>query len=100
MSTDTDRVVAALDRFRIELPSWGFADSGTRFGVFRQPAAARSVDEKMADAGVVHALTGACPTVALHTEWDLPEGLASVPAVLALADRHGVRPGAINPNFF
>jgi len=100
MATDSDRVVAALDRFRIELPSWGFADSGTRFGVFRQPAAARSVDEKMADAGLVHALTGACPTVALHTEWDLPEGLASVPAVLASANRHGVRAGAINPNFF
>ena len=38
--TMTARVFEALDRFRIELPSWGFADTGTRFGVFRQPAAA------------------------------------------------------------
>ena len=46
------RSFAALDRFRIELPSWGFADTGTRFGVFHQPAAARTLEEKLADAGV------------------------------------------------
>ncbi len=98
--TQADRIADALDRFRIELPSWGFADSGTRFGVFRQPAAARTIDEKLADAGLVHALTGVCPTVALHTEWDMPQGLDSVAAVRTAAARHGVRPGAINPNFF
>lgn len=96
----TDRALAALDRFRIELPSWGFADTGTRFGVFRQPAAAVTIDEKFADAGFVHALTGACPTVALHAQWDLPRGAADVAAVQAAAARAGVRPGAMNPNFF
>jgi L-rhamnose isomerase/sugar isomerase len=96
----TDRVFEALDRFRIELPSWGFADTGTRFGVFRQPAAAVTIEEKLADAGVVHRLTGACPTVALHVQWDLPGGAADAPVVERAAAAAGVRPGAINPNFF
>jgi L-rhamnose isomerase/sugar isomerase len=98
--TLTPRVFEALDRFRIELPSWGFADTGTRFGVFRQPAAAVTVEEKLADAGLVHTLTGACPTVALHVQWDLPGGPADAPAVERAAADAGVRPGAINPNFF
>jgi L-rhamnose isomerase / sugar isomerase len=95
-----DRVHAALDGFRIELPSWGFANTGTRFGKFVQPAAAATIGEKFADAGHVHALTGACPTLALHVLWDFEDGVKSVPAVAALAERHGVRPGSINPNLF
>jgi L-rhamnose isomerase/sugar isomerase len=94
------RVAAALDRFRIELPSWGFADTGTRFGVFHQPAAARTLDEKLADAGMVHKLTGVCPSVALHVQWDLPGGLRDVEGVRAAATAAGVSAGAINPNFF
>ena len=69
-----DRVHAALDGFRIELPSWGFANTGTRFGKFVQPAAAATIEEKFADAGHVHALTGACPTLALHVLWDFEDG--------------------------
>jgi len=91
---------AALDRFVIELPSWGFADTGTRFGKFLQPAAAVTIDEKLADAGQVHAFTGVCPTVALHVHWDLPGGLADVSTIAASATRVGVRPGAVNPNVF
>jgi L-rhamnose isomerase / sugar isomerase len=94
------RIAAALDTFRIELPSWGFADTGTRFGVFHQPAAARTLEEKLADAGLVHQLTGACPTVALHVEWDLAGGIDDVDRVRSVAGAAGVRPGAINPNFF
>src|ERR1051325_1998012 len=90
----------ALDRFMIELPSWGFANTGTRFGKFLQAAAASTVEEKLADAGQVHALTGACPSVALHALWDFPNGVADVPAVAHAASRSGVRPGAINPNVF
>lgn len=96
----TEQVFETLDRFRIELPSWGFADTGTRFGVFRQAAAAATIEEKFADAGQVHALTGACPTVALHVQWDLPGGAADAPAVRRAAAEAGVQPGAINPNFF
>lgn len=93
-------IVSALDRFRIELPSWGFADTGTRFGVFRQPAAARTLEEKIADAGFVHGVTGVCPTVALHVLWDLPGGLADVEHVRQAASNAGVSAGAINPNWF
>jgi L-rhamnose isomerase/sugar isomerase len=99
-STQTDRIVRALDRFRIELPSWGFANTGTRFGKYLQPAAAVTIEEKLADAGQVHALTGICPTVALHVLWDFPGGAAGVAHVAASADRCGVRPGSINPNLF
>ncbi|PYR41056.1 MAG: sugar isomerase [Acidobacteria bacterium] len=100
MTNLADAVADALDSFRIELPSWGFANTGTRFGKFLQPAAAATIEEKFSDAAQVHALTGACPTLALHVLWDFPSGLDSVATVAALADRHGVRPGSINPNVF
>ncbi len=96
----TPRIETALERFRIELPSWGFADTGTRFGIFHQAAAARSLEEKLADAGLVHTLTGVCPSVALHVQWDLPGGQDDVARVQSAAAAAGVRPGAINPNFF
>src|SRR5262245_13209625 len=90
----------ALDSFVIELPSWGFANTGTRFGKFMQAAAATTVEEKLDDAGQVHRLTGVCPSIALHVLWDLPNGLADVNAVQAAAARAGVKAGAINPNVF
>jgi L-rhamnose isomerase/sugar isomerase len=100
MATITDRLHAALDGFRIELPSWGFANTGTRFGKFVQPAAAATLEEKFSDAGQVHALTGVCPTVALHVLWDLPDGIGSAADIARLSARYGVRAGSINPNLF
>lgn len=99
-SESSDRVFGALDRFRVELPSWGFANTGTRFGKYLQPAAAVTIEEKLADAGQVHKLMGVCPTVALHVLWDLPKGLPDTAAVATIAERCGVRPGSINPNLF
>jgi L-rhamnose isomerase/sugar isomerase len=96
----TQLVWRALDSFRIELPSWGFANTGTRFGKFLQPAAATSTEEKFSDAGEVHRCTGVCPTVALHVLWDFPDGLKSASGIGALAAKYSVRPGAINPNVF
>jgi L-rhamnose isomerase/sugar isomerase len=90
----------ALDQFRIELPSWGFANTGTRFGKFMQAGAAHTLEQKFSDAGMVNQLTGVCPTVALHVLWDLPNGLADVPQVENLAKRHSVCAGSINPNVF
>lgn len=95
-----EEIFRALDSFRIELPSWGFANTGTRFGKFLQPAAAVTAEEKLSDAGQVNLLTGACPTVALHVIWDFPEGPRSVSTVRKSAERYGVKPGAINPNLF
>jgi L-rhamnose isomerase/sugar isomerase len=101
MRADSVEMVGrALDRFRIELPSWGFANTGTRFGKFMQRAAAVTIDEKFSDAAQVHAITGVCPTIALHVLWDLPDGGDSTPAILELAKRHAVSPGSINPNVF
>ena len=94
------RIVQALDSFRIELPSWGFSNTGTRFGKYLQPAAATTIDEKFSDAQQVHQLTGVCPTLALHVLWDLPGGLHDVDRIGSLAAKHGVQPGSINPNLF
>ena len=95
-----DSVIEALNRFQIELPSWGFANTGTRFGKFTQPAAATTTEEKFSDAGQVHRLTGVCPTIALHVLWDLPHGVKDIAAVQAMAATHGLRAGSINPNVF
>ena len=94
------RVSQALEKFRIELPSWGFANTGTRFGKFLQPAAASTAEEKFSDAGQVHLLTGVCPTVALHVLWDFPQGIASTDEIKKLAAEYRVQPGSINPNLF
>src|SRR3954462_7929203 len=95
-----ERVHLALDSFRIELPSWGFANTGTRFGKFLQPAAASTLEEKFSDAAHVHAVTGVCPTLALHVLWDLPEGVDSSAEVKRLSKKYAVSPGSINPNLF
>jgi hypothetical protein len=101
MSSRSDEIVfRALDGFNIELPSWGFANTGTRFGKFVQAAAATSTDDKFADAGQVHKVTGCCPSVAVHVLWDFPQGTKSVGMVEAAAKKYGVKVGAINPNVF
>jgi L-rhamnose isomerase / sugar isomerase len=99
-SNQVEAVWKALDQFKIELPSWGFANTGTRFGKFTQLAAATNLAEKFSDAGTVNQLTGCCPTIALHVLWDLPNGLRDVGQVQQHAAKCGVAPGSINPNFF
>ena len=92
-----ETVKVALQRLRIETPSWGYGDSGTRFKVFHWPGAARNIYEKLADAAQVHRYTGICPTVAIHIPWDKVEdweGLKQYAADLGLAI------GSVNPNLF
>jgi L-rhamnose isomerase / sugar isomerase len=95
-----EAVWKALDKFNIELPSWGFANTGTRFGKFIQASAATTIEEKFSDAAQVHAATGACPTLALHVQWDLPKGMKDVPEIERLVKRFAIRAGSINPNIF
>ncbi len=95
-----ERIDKALDQFRIEIPSWGFANTGTRFGKFIQDAAATTTEEKFADAGEVFRLTGITPTVALHVLWDMPNGLDDTSSIRSLERKYGVRAGSINPNLF
>src|SRR5579872_3039535 len=99
-SSTNQKVFDALETFRIELPSWGFANTGTRFGKFIQEAAATSIEEKFSDAAEVHTVTGACPTLALHVLWDVPEGLRGAANVQTISQKYGIRAGAINPNLF
>src|SRR3954449_5541410 len=93
----TEAVKAALRRQEIELPSWAFGNSGTRFKVFSQPGVPRNPEEKIADAAVVHKYTGVAPSVALHIPWDKVDDYA---ALAADAKEQGVRLGAINSNVF
>lgn len=95
-----EKIRNGLDRFAIELPSWGFANTGTRFGKFIDPTAAITTEDKLNDAAQVHQYTGCCPTVAMHVLWDFPNGAADAAAVAAQASRLGIRVGAINPNVF
>src|SRR5271168_201096 len=99
-SSKSDAIFRALNQFRIEIPSWGFANTGTRFGKFIQPAAATSTEEKFSDAGQVHLLTGVCPTIALHVLWDCTGGIRSADDIKRYSKRYGVLPGSINPNLF
>ncbi len=92
-----EEVLGRIAAFTVELPSWGFGDSGTRFKVFPWPGAARTIDEKLQDASLVNRLTGMCPAVAIHIPWDSVddwEGLRQRAADL------GLRIGAVNPNLF
>jgi L-rhamnose isomerase/sugar isomerase len=100
LEADAARAFEVLDAFDIEIPSWGFANTGTRFGKFNQPAAAVTIEEKFSDAAEVHRLTGSTSTMALHVLWDLPNGPADVERVRGLAEEHGIRAGSINPNLF
>jgi L-rhamnose isomerase/sugar isomerase len=90
-------VTDALSRQEIELPSWAFGNSGTRFKVFSQPGVPRTPQEKIADAAVVHRHTGVAPSVALHIPWDKVDDYAEL---AAFAKEQGVRLGAINSNVF
>lgn len=92
-------LVRRLEQFCIETPTWGYADTGTRFGKFLQAAAARTMEEKLADAAEVHKYTGCCPSVAVHVLWDFPAG-CDPQAIARLAHQLGLRIGAINPNVF
>ena len=91
------RRLTQLRQLEIETPSWAYGDSGTRFHVYPWPGAARTVHERIADAALVHALTGACPSVAIHIPWDRVDDWSEL---AHFAESQGVRIGAVNPNLF
>src|SRR5215213_7925872 len=92
-----DHVVARIGELTIETPSWGYGDSGTRFGVFPQPGRPRDVFERVEDAAEVHRLTATAGSVALHFPWDAVDDLAELRAHI---EQCGLRVGAVNPNLF
>ncbi len=90
-------IAARLGEQAIELPSWAFGNSGTRFKVFGTPGTPRTPQEKIADAAQVHKYTGLSPSVALHIPWDKVDDYA---ALGAFAQDHGLTLGTVNSNTF
>jgi L-rhamnose isomerase/sugar isomerase len=95
--TTFDSITPLLEQQAIELPSWAFGNSGTRFKVFSQAGVPRTPEEKIADAAQVHRVTGLAPTVALHIPWDSVDDYA---ALARFAEDQGVALGTINSNTF
>jgi L-rhamnose isomerase / sugar isomerase len=95
--TDVGAVEGRLRAQRLETPSWGYGDTGTRFAVFPQRGVPRDPFEKISDAAQVHRLTGVCPSVAIHIPWDRVDDYARLKDH---AESLGVRIGAVNPNLF
>ena len=92
-----DAITTTLERLAIEVPSWAYGNSGTRFKVFGTPGTPRSINEKIDDAATVHRLTGLAPSVALHIPWDLHD---DYDALRAYAVGQGISLGTINSNTF
>jgi L-rhamnose isomerase/sugar isomerase len=96
---DITTILNALKTQMIETPSWGYANSGTRFKNFSWPGAARTTREKIDDAAMVHRMTGIAPSIAIHIPWDVPEDGDYV-GLRQYAEAQGIRIGAVNPNVF
>ena len=94
---DLTAVKNALKNHQIELPSWAFGNSGTRFKVFAQPGVPRTPFEKADDAAQVHQYTGVAPSMAVHIPWDRVDDYE---ALAAHAKRGGIRIGTVNANVF
>ena len=94
---DLAAVKAALRQHEIELPSWAFGNTGTRFKVFGQPGVPRTPWEKADDAAQVHRFTGVAPRMAVHIPWDKVDDYT---ALARYAAERGIRIGAVNANVF
>jgi len=95
--TSFEEISHDLESLAIEVPSWAYGNSGTRFKVFGSPGTPRTVQEKIADAAQVHRFTGLTPTVALHIPWDRVDDYA---ALRSTAEDLGVGLGTVNSNTF
>lgn len=94
---DAETIVARLMKFQIALPSWGLGAGGTRFGRFAVGGEPRSLEEKIADAALVHQLSRACGSVSLHIPWDTFSDAAQLQALAAAC---GLQIDAMNSNTF
>jgi L-rhamnose isomerase/sugar isomerase len=95
--TTFHEIAPLLEGQAIEVPSWAYGNSGTRFKVFGTPGTPRTVEEKIADAAAVHRFTGLAPSVALHIPWDMVDDFA---ALRRYAEDLGISLGTINSNTF
>ena len=93
----SNNIKSMLKNQHIETPSWGYSDSGTRFKVFNQPGAAKTLKQKLEDAAQVHKYTGISPSVAIHIPWDKVDNWKDI---IDYAGKLGLKIGAVNPNLF
>lgn len=94
---DIEGIVNKLMDFQIAIPSWALGSGGTRFGRFSSGGEPRSLEEKIEDVGLVHALNQSSGAISLHIPWDIPTNAAAIRAMAAL---HGLRFDAMNSNTF
>src|SRR5579859_6080911 len=92
-----DDVLKKLSAFNIAIPSWALGTGGTRFGRFSGGGEPRSLEEKIEDVGLLHALNRSSGAISLHIPWDIPRNTA---AIKALAAQYGLRFDAMNSNTF
>ncbi|MET0391544.1 MAG: sugar isomerase [Chitinophagaceae bacterium] len=94
---DPEPILQKLAAFQVAIPSWALGTGGTRFGRFAGTGEPRSLEEKIEDVGVLHALNRSSGAISLHIPWDIPENYA---AIKALAAQHDLRFDAVNSNTF
>jgi L-rhamnose isomerase / sugar isomerase len=94
---DSEKILRKLIDFQVAIPSWALGTGGTRFGRFSGGGEPRSLEEKMEDIGVLHALNRSSGAISLHIPWDIPKDAA---AIRTLAAQHGLRFDAMNSNTF
>jgi L-rhamnose isomerase / sugar isomerase len=92
-----DAVMKKLQAFNIAIPSWALGTGGTRFGRFSGGGEPRSLEEKIEDVGLIHALNRSSNSISLHIPWDIPE---NAPAIKSLAAQLGLHFDAVNSNTF
>lgn len=93
----TEAILQKLIDFQVAIPSWALGTGGTRFGRFSGSGEPRSLEEKIEDVGVLHALNRSSGAISLHIPWDIPENYASIKA---LAAQHDLKFDAVNSNTF
>ena len=94
---DVHDVVEKLSSFQVAIPSWALGTGGTRFGRFSGGGEPRSLEEKIEDVGLLHALNRSSGSISLHIPWDIPSDSAKM---IALAESHGLKFDAVNSNTF
>src|SRR5882762_5522001 len=95
--TEVDAVLQRLIDFQIAIPSWALGTGGTRFGRFPGGGEPRSLEEKVEDIGLLHALNKSSGAISLHIPWDIPSNPGSIKA---LAAENGLKFDAVNSNTF
>ena len=94
---ETESIIQKLIDFQIAIPSWALGTGGTRFGRFAGGGEPRSIEEKIEDVGLLHALNDASGAISLHIPWDIPQDYK---AIKSLAAQHNLRFDAMNSNTF